>query len=546
MATGSQDKCDAVVVGAGFGGVQMLYELKKLGLTACGIEGGSDVGGAWYWNAYPGARCDVESLLYCYSFCPTLDANWRWSERYPAQPEIQRYIGFAADTWDVRRDIRFNSWVRHAAWNESDNRWTVELDNCDKVSGKYLIMATGPLTTVVWPDIPGFEAFKGERYHTARWPKGVSLAGKRIGVIGNGSSGTQFMTEAAKTAGELHAFLRSAQYSVPALNRPLTVADLARWDAEKERIRSELHQGIVNGSGDTFADRSVIFNTGMGADYTPEEQQARMETYWNMGGASLIKTFQDIMFDETTNDIVGDFVRAKVRSIVTNPRNVETIMPRHFRFGGKRLIVDTGFYEIFNQPNVFAHDIREHPIVRITENGIETSEGETELDMLVFATGFDAATGTFARMDIRGRGGRSLNDYWNEQVRSVFGLSVSNFPNMLMVNGPGAPGPFSNVVISNEWCIEAIVAIIGKMEEAGIATVEADPAVEKKWMALVDQLISPTFFAKTDNWYNKANVNGVRGKIVNFADPATYRQKVVQEREAGFPSFVFEKATAAA
>jgi cation diffusion facilitator CzcD-associated flavoprotein CzcO len=235
-----------------------------------------------------------------------------------------------------------------------------------------------------------------------------------------------------------------------------------------------------------------------------------------------------------------------VRSTVTNPRNVETIMPRHFRFGGKRLIVDTGFYEIFNQSNVFAHDIREHPIVRITENGIETRQGQTELDMLVFATGFDAATGTFSKMDIRGRNGLSLNDYWNEEVRSVFGLSVSNFPNMLMVNGPGAPGPFSNVVISNEWCIEAIVAIIRKMEEAGIATVEADPAVEKEWMALVDQLISPTFFAKTDNWYNKANVNGVRGKIVNFADPATYRQKVVQEREAGFPSFVFEKATAAA
>ena len=538
---GSGNRFDAIVVGAGFGGVQMLHELKKLGLSAGGIEGGADVGGAWYWNAYPGARCDVESLLYCYSFCPELDAKWRWSERYPRQEEIHGYIGIAADTWDVRRDIRFDSWVNGAAWSEADNSWTVTLDGGDTLSGKYLIMATGPLTTVVWPDIPGIDDFGGERYHTARWPKEVSLSGKRIGVIGNGSSGTQFMTEAAKSAGELHAFLRSAQYSVPALNRPLTEADFARWDAKKDRIRSEVHQGVISGSGDTFADRSIIFSTKAGADYTPEEQQARMETYWNLGGASLIKTFLDITVDETINTIVGDFVRAKVRATVTDPRNREKVVPRHFAFGGKRLIVDTGFYEIFNQPNVHAHDLRECPIVRITEGGIETTEGETDLDMLVFATGFDAATGTFARMDIRGRGGISLNAYWSEDVRSALGLVVSNFPNMLMVNGPGAPGPFSNVVISNEWCVEAIVAIIRTMEERAIATVEADPEAEKQWMALVDQIISPTFSANTDNWYNKANVNGVRGKIVNFANPALYRQKIVEEREAGFPSLVFEK-----
>jgi len=270
------DRFDAIVVGAGFGGVQTLHQLKQRGLSVCGIEGGDDVGGAWYWNAYPGARCDVESLLYCYSFCPELDAKWQWSERYPTQPEIQRYISFAADLWDVRKDIRFNAWVKSAAWDEASNLWTVALESGKSISAKYLIMATGPLTTVVWPDIPGLNDFTGELYHTARWPKGVSLTGKRIGVIGNGSSGTQFMTEAAKSAGEIHAFVRTPHYSVPALNAPLTEADYIRWNAEKDRIRSELHEGRIAGSGDVFAERGIIFNKKPGAEYSPEEQQERL------------------------------------------------------------------------------------------------------------------------------------------------------------------------------------------------------------------------------------------------------------------------------
>ena len=538
-----QGSFDAIVVGAGFGGVQMLHELKQAGLAAVGIEGGSDVGGAWYWNRYPGARCDVESLLYCYSFCPKLDSQWRWSERYPAQPEIQRYIAFAADLWDVRQDIRFDAWVRAARWDQATHIWTVTLDGGDTLRARYLIMATGPLTTVVWPDFPGMEDFQGERYHTARWPEGVSPAGKRIGVIGNGSSGTQFMTEAAKTAGELHAFVRTAHYSVPALNRPLTDADHARWQAEKDRIRSELHRGTVNGSGDTFADRSILSATRKGADYTPEEQQARLETFWNMGGALLIKTFLDVTVDPATNEVVGDFCRTKVAQMVRSEANRAVVMPRQFAFGGKRLIVDTGFYEIFNQPGVHAHDLREDPILRITETGVELASGEVELDMLVFATGFDAAIGTFSRMDICGRDGTSLNDSWAGEVHSVMGLSVSGFPNMLMVNGPGAPGPFSNVVISNEWCIEAIMGIIAKMKAGQLATVEADPAAEKAWMARVDALIAPTFYAKTDNWYSRSNVTGTRGKIANFASPALFRESILAERDAGYPSFVFTRET---
>lgn len=535
---GGGNQYDAIVVGAGFGGVQMLHELRKLGLSACGIEGGGDVGGAWYWNAYPGARCDVESLLYCYSFSPELDARWRWSERYPRQAEIQRYIGFAAGLWDVRKDIRFNSWVRAAAWDEAGGRWTVTLDPGAEVAAKYLVMATGPLTTVVWPDIAGIRDFGGELHHTARWPGDATLAGKRIGVIGNGSSGVQFMTEAAKTAAELHAFVRTPHYSVPAANRPLTDADHARWEAGKDDIRALSRMGVVNGSGDIFADRSLFTDLRRFAEYTPEERQWRMETFWNLGGAQMMKVCLDLMLDDKANTEVGDFVRAKVRGIITRPHNRDVMTPRHFAFGGKRLIVDTGFYEIFNQPNVHAHDLRAHPIERITEKGVLTSEGEVELDMLVFATGFDAATGTFSTMDIRGRGGRSLNDYWNEEVRSVMGIAVNGFPNLLMVNGPGAPGPFSNVVVSNEWCIELIVALIARMEAGRLATVEADPAAERTWMALVDELISPTFFARTDNWYTRSNVTGSRGRIVNFSSPELFRRHAVAQREAGFPDMI--------
>lgn len=540
----SRGEFDAIVVGAGFGGVQMLHEFTKRGMSACGIEGASDVGGAWYWNRYPGARCDVESYLYAYSFCPELDAKWQWSERYPPQAEIQRYIATAADLWDVRKLIRFDTWVKGAAWDEQGNFWEVTLDSGEAVRGRYLVMAVGPLTKVVWPDIPGIDDFKGERYHTARWPGDASLAGKRIGVIGNGSSGTQFMTEAAKTAGEIHAFMRTPHYSVPAFNRPLTPEDDALWRARHEAIRAEARAGKMMGAGNTFTDRSLIYGRKPAAAYAPEEQRAALETYWEIGGAQIIGIFADVMVDDDANSIVGDFVRDKVRSIVTNPPNRDIVVPRHFAFGGKRLIVDTGFYEIFNQPNVFAHDLRANPIVRITEKGVETTEGETELDMLVCATGFEAVAGSFNRMDIRGRGGITLNDHWQEGAKSYLGLVVHDFPNMFMVNGPGAPGPFSNVVVTNEWCIETIMALIEYMREHGHGTAEADRAAEDQWMDLVHQVIGPTFFAKTDNWYSGQNVTGKRSPIVNFASPTLYREKIDAEKAAGFPNVLFGKAAA--
>jgi cation diffusion facilitator CzcD-associated flavoprotein CzcO len=518
----------------------MLYELKKLGMSACGIEAGSDVGGAWYWNRYPGARCDVESLMYCYSFSPELDQKWRWSERYPVQEEIQRYIRFAADQFGVRAQIRFNSFVESAHYDEDRNLWRVKARDCaEEIVGRYLIMATGPLTTVVWPKIAGLEDFKGECYHTARWPRSASLAGKRIGVIGNGSSGTQFMTEAAKHARELHCFIRTPQFTVPALNRPLTEIDYERWNEQKEQIRKELHQGVVNGSGDTFADRDILFSAGNGADYSPEEQARRLEIYWNFGGAQLMRTFKDIMFDEATNAVVGDFVRDKIRAIVKAPHKLETLMPT-YHFGGKRIIIDTGFHEIFNQDNVHPHDIRANPILRITEKGVETGQGLIELDMLVIATGFDAAAGTLDRIDIRGRNDLRLRDHWKDGVTSYLGITVSQFPNFLMINGPGAPGPFSNVVISNEWCVEAVVHLLEHMRAKDLTSVEASPRVEREWMALVEAMAAPTFFAKTENWYTGSNVEGKRRGIVNFVNLVLYRQKLAEEIGSHFAAMQFE------
>jgi cyclohexanone monooxygenase len=538
------DHFDAVVVGAGLGGIHMLHELHRRGYSACGIEGGSDVGGAWYWNRYPGARCDVESFLYSYTFSPELDAAWTWSERYPRQPEIQRYIAFAADLWDVRRLIRFDKWVKAAGYDAEANRWTVDLSSGDRVSATFLIMATGPLTIVVWPDIPGIEDFGGERYHTARWSDGVTLEGKRIGVLGNGSSGTQFMATAARSAGALHALVRTPHYSVPAFNRPLGENDLAFWAANRDRIRADAHQWIVTGAGDSFTDRDWLLDIRTGAAYPPDEQRARLDLCWNNGGASLLRVFSDVMIDEDVNRLVADYVRARIASVIRNPAKAAIMMPRHFHFGAKRLVIDTGFYEIFNQDNVHPHDLRAHPIRRITKEGVETDEGLVELDMLVFATGFDAVTGSFSRMDIKGREGVTLNDYWAEGARSYLGLGVDRFPNMLMVNGPGAPGPFANGFIGNEWCVETVIALIDHMKAHGLATVEARPELEEQWMEQVAAMIAPTFFAQTENWYTGSNVAGKRRGIVNHSDPAGFRRALLDEQASGFAHLAFDRADA--
>lgn len=540
-----RDQYDAIVVGAGFGGVHMLHELGKLGMRACGIEAGGDVGGAWYWNRYPGARCDVESLLYCYSHSPELDAAWQWSERYPAQAEIQRYIGFAADLFDVRKLIQFNRSVAAAHFDEPSCQWVVKLDNGEALRARFLIMATGPLTAVVWPDIAGIDAFAGERYHTARWPEGVSLAGKRIGVIGNGSSGTQFMTEAAKSAGELHAFIRTPQFSVPAFNSALTDADQQRWQLQKDRIRAEVHQGRISGAGDTFADRALLFAGKPGRDYTPQEQAERLHTFWNLGGAQLARSFSDVMLDKTTNSVVADFARDRIREIVKDPATAELLCPT-FALGGKRLIVDTGFFAIFNQPNVKAHDIRSDPIQRITATGIETASGFVGLDMLVFATGFDAVSGALDCIDIRGRNGLALREHWQDGPKAFLGIAMSQFPNLLTINGPGAPGPFSNVVISNEWIVEEIVALLGHMERRGLTTAEASEESEQGWMDQVAAFAAPTFFATTDNWYNGANVTGKKRGIANCINVVGFRQKLLEEAAAEFPSFHFESCPATA
>jgi len=533
---------DAIVIGAGFGGIHMLRELTRRGLSVMGIEGGSDVGGAWYWNTYPGARCDVESLLYSYSFCPELDAGWRWSERYPVQEEIQRYIGFAADLWDVRKHIRFDSWVRSADYDEAANRWTVTVEGGNSFACRYLVMAPGPLTKVVWPDIPGIDSFQGEKYHTARWPKGVGLAGKRIGVVGNGSSGTQFMTAAASEAAELHAFVRTPHFSVPAFNRPLTDADYAEWNDRKADIRADLRSGLISGSGDAFAPREVISVKQAGSAYSPEGQLERLETYWNFGGAQLMRVFADVAVEGPTNRLVGDFVRDKIRTIIKDPEKAGVMDPRHFPFGGKRLVVDTGFYDIFNRPSVHPHDLRATPIERITEDGIVIGGREIALDMLVFATGFDAAAGSYLAMEIRGRDGETLNERWHDGAGSLLGISVNGFPNFLMVNGPGAPGPFSNVVASNEWCVDAITAIIDRMERDHLATVEADATATATWMQMLGDIAAPTVFATTENWYSGTNVGGKAAGIVNCINPALFRQKLVAEQEAGFPNFHFARA----
>jgi cyclohexanone monooxygenase len=528
---------DAIVIGAGFGGIQVLHELRKRGMSACGIEAGTDVGGAWYWNRYPGARCDVESFAYAFTFPSDLDTTWKWTERFPRQPEIQRYLRTAAELFGVYDLIRFSTRVTAGRYEEAENLWIVTLDSGEELRARYFIAATGPLTKAVWPDVPGIDDFAGERYHTARWPESASIAGKRIGVIGNGSSGTQFITAAAQEASELHVFIRTPQYSIPARNSPLTEQDHTRWQTRRTTYRADLEKGIVRGAGDLFADPQIIANRKPAAAFTPQEQRQALEAHWALGGAQLLMTFTDITTNDDANKLAADFVREKIRETIKDPAKVEKLMPTYL-FAGKRIVIDTGFFESLNQGHVFIHDIRNHSF-QVTATGAEVPEGPIELDMLVCATGFDAVTGALDQIDIRGRNGVTLAEHWREGAKAYMGIAVPDFPNMFMINGPGAPAAFSNVAVINHWCVDFVFKLIDRMQWEGQSIVEATPAAETYWMNLIDEISAPTIFVRTESWYNGSNIAGKKRGITSFFNSRRFREEMIAAEQRGFDHFAF-------
>jgi cation diffusion facilitator CzcD-associated flavoprotein CzcO len=527
------DDIDAVVIGAGFAGLYMNQRLRdQMGLRVQVFETGDGVGGTWYWNRYPGARCDSESYIYCYSFDKDLMQDWEWSGKYPEQPEILRYLNHVADRHDLRRNVAFQTRVTSAHWDEADGRWTVETDRGDVVRCQFLITAIGCLSTGQVPKIPGLESFQGDWYHTGAWPhEGVDFSGKRVGVIGTGSSGVQSIPRIAEQAGHLTVFQRTAQYTVPA--RHGTV-DKAFLDEIKTRYDDIYEQCRLSAGGQPYAlmDRSAL-------SVNDEERNAIFEAAWQEGGFKfLLSTFNDIALDRRANDTASEFIRNKIRETIKDPAVAEKLVPVDHPFTSKRPLIDSNYFETYNRDNVTLVDIRHAPIQEITPTGIRTADADYELDIIVFATGFDAMTGPFFRMDIQGKDGQKLKDKWAHGPLTYLGVSTVGFPNLFMITGPGSPSVLSNMPVSIEQHVEWIGDVVEHMRAAGIETMEADQQAETEWVAHVNDIAAQTMFMLADSWYLGANIPGKPRVFMPYVGGVgAYRLKCDEVRDAGYEGF---------
>ncbi|MFC6236384.1 flavin-containing monooxygenase [Longivirga aurantiaca] len=523
---------DVVVVGAGFSGLYMLHRLRGLGLRTRVIERAPSVGGTWYWNRYPGARCDIESIDYQYSFSEELLREWRWSERYAAQPEILAYLEHVADRFDLRRDITFSTSVTSAVYDEAAACWMVTTDAGEVLSARWCVMATGNLSVVQPPRIPGLDSFRGRWLHTGEWPtEPVDLAGKRVAVVGTGSSGIQAVPVIARTAAMVHVLQRTPNYSMPAHNRPLAseeIEEAVRTFAERRRICEWSDAGTPLAPPTTRA-----------VDATPEERRARYEEGWKRGGiSSLSFAFTDMFTDEVANGYAQDFAREQIRSIVHDPRTAELLSPTH-HIGTKRTCTDTGYFETYNRDNVELVDVRTDPIVEITPDGIRTRDRQIDVDVIVFAIGFDAITGALAEIDLRGRDGVRLRDAWAEGPQTYLGLQTAGFPNLFLITGPGSPSVLSNMVVSIEQHVDWVADCIDRLRADGLDTIEPTLEAQQAWMRHVDELAQPTLYPRATSWYLGTNIPG-KPRVFNVyvAGCGPYRQECDDVVAAGYRGFV--------
>jgi cation diffusion facilitator CzcD-associated flavoprotein CzcO len=533
----SNTKVDAVVVGAGIGGLYQLYKLREMGLTSRVFEAGDGVGGTWYWNRYPGARCDVESLSYSYSFSPELEQEWVWSERYPTQPEILRYVNHVADRFELRDGITFNTRVASAHYNEASKTWTVGTDTGEQVEAQYLIFATGCLSTSKDPEIPGADKFAGTIYHTGHWPKeGVDFTGQRIGVIGTGSSGIQSIPIMAAQASDTTVFQRTPNFSLPAMNRPLREDEVAEMKANYRSWRQQQKESAF-GVPTELPTKSAL-------EATEDEREQKYQGAWKNGNlVDVLAAYTDILSNKEANDTAAEFIRTQIRGIVTDPDVAEMLSPRTFPVGTKRPCLDTGYYATFNQPNVHLVNLRETPLMEITEKGIKTSAGEYEVDSIVFATGFDAMTGTLNRIDIQGKGGAKLRDKWSEGPVTYLGLAVSDFPNMFTITGPSSPSVFSNMVVSIEQHVDWISDCISYMRSNNLAEVDATDAAEAEWVKHVADVGDMTLYPTAESWYMGSNVPGKpRVLMAYIGGVGNYRAKCDEVAKNSYEGFAFASA----
>jgi cation diffusion facilitator CzcD-associated flavoprotein CzcO len=525
---------DALVIGAGFAGLYQLLCLRdRLGLSVRALEAGGGVGGTWYWNRYPGARCDSESHVYWYTFSPELMREWEWSERYPGQAEILRYLNFVADRFDLKRDIRFNTRVVAAAYDERANRWQVHTEDGETYVVKFLITAVGCLSTANVPDFPGLNDFAGDWYHTGQWPhEGVDFTGKRVGMIGTGSTGIQAAPIIAASAKHLTVFQRTANYSVPARNAPLT-AEFRQYIKEHTGdIRAVTHE-TLNGMAFRIEERLAV-------DTAPPERETIYEAAWERGGLQFRAAFQDMLVDKRANDTAADFIKRKIRSIVKDPATAAILSDIDHPYAAKRPPIDTNYFETYNRPNVTLVDLRKAPIERISRAGICTTEAEYPVDIIVFATGFDAMTGPLLRMGIRGRGGVALEDVWEAGPRNYLGLQVAGFPNLFTITGPGSPSVLCNMPVAIEQHADWITDCIKHLNDSGLECIEARADAADNWVAEVNEMANKTVFPLAKHsWYLGANIPGKPRVFMPYAGGMLrYRQICADVAARGYEGFM--------
>jgi cyclohexanone monooxygenase len=527
----SETRIDAVIVGAGVAGMYMLHRMRGLGIRAVVLEQGADVGGTWYWNRYPGARCDVESMQYSFSFLPELQQEWRWSERFASQPEILRYAGHVADRLNLRQDIRFGTRVTRAAYDEAAGLWAVETDGGDRYLARYCVMATGCLSTAKLPEIEGLGSFAGATYHTGHWPHGgVDFSGKRVAVIGTGSSAIQAIPVIARQAAHVTVFQRTPNFSIPSRNAPMDDDYESWWKSDYEAHRAKarmMRTGILYGLNDKSA-----------LEVTPEEREAEYEARWARGGTAFMGAFSDLITNREANDTASEFVRRKIRGLVKDPKVAELLAPKGYPIGTKRICVDTEYFETFNRPNVTLVDVREAPIEAITPRGVRTASAEYDCDALVFATGFDAMTGALTCIDIRGRGDLGLAEKWAEGPRTYLGLMTAGFPNLFMITGPGSPSVLSNMIVSIEQHVDWLSDCLAHLRTRGLTTIEAVPEAEEAWVAHVNEVADRTLYPQAASWYMGANVpDKPRVFMPYIGGVGVYREKCAEIAAKGYEGF---------
>jgi len=521
---------DAVIVGAGFAGMYMLHRLRGMGLSVRVFEAGGDVGGTWYWNRYPGARCDVESMQYSYQFSEDLQQEWEWSERYATQPEILRYVDHVAEKFDLRRDVQFNTPVTVATFDDATCRWRIDTEDGARVTAVYCIMATGCLSAPNRPTFEGQDSFAGPLYHTGHWPhEGVGFTGQRVAVIGTGSSAIQSIPVIAEQAAQLFVFQRTANYAVPAHNAPLDPAMVEEIKADYAGFRARAKQTPTGNLFEVGGPSALAVSA--------QEREREYEARWQYGGLPFLAAYADLMFDEEANKTVADFVRGKIRTIVRDPAVADLLTPRNI-IGCKRLCVDTGYYETFNRDNVTLVDISDTPVERITPDGVSVGGQVYAVDAIVSATGFDAMTGALLKIDIRGSAGVALRDKWRDGPRTYLGLALAGFPNLFTITGPGSPSVISNMLPAIEQHVDWITDCIDYMRANNLQRIEAQRQAEDAWVAHVGEVAGLSLRSTCSSWYVGANVPGKpRVYMPYIGGVPVYAQKCEEVAGAGYEGF---------